>query len=339
MAKTWGDIQAEALQLMFSYTINGKSIALSDETADYRAAFANAANYALRDLARVSTPIVRVLSLALAPVPNLLDERTAFNVTSSAGEDIAFRAQDPKSCYFEVDGICTVYLEQVMDDGTLIREAVFNKITRVGFTVFSSLIKKTGLYQLRFEGKTAYNIRNVAFYAVSFPEEAVVDSAGNTTYLPAVIPPFTRFDRYDLVKLTTGQAGYEFMQFAMNPVKKVFPVSRSRADDFKIEQPATLVFDHYTVGQYDIYYHAYPSAIIAPNEDQDIAGTDDSWVPELPDKALDLVALCMAARLFADENGPIASQYLNQYSVARAELSNEPAVSESQDFESERGWY
>lgn len=61
--KTWKDIKMEALGLMFSRTDNGETITLPNEdVADFVNEMADAANYALRDLATIM-PILKSVDI------------------------------------------------------------------------------------------------------------------------------------------------------------------------------------------------------------------------------------------------------------------------------------
>lgn len=331
MPKTWLDIQKETLALMFSYTLNGKPLMDATSTLDYRAAMAGVANAAFRDLAAHASPIVRKLSLSLNPVANMLgDSGGAFAAVQSAGLDIVYSASHPKAYYFEVDGACQVIVQEALVNSVVTRHTEINHDATTGYVAYRGLIDGElqfdgSVTQLRFVGNTLYNIRNVAFYAAKFR------AAGD-------VPAFTRYNRYDLKALTAGRAGYEFMQLAPNSVVRL-DTDYSRSDSFFWEGDSTIVFDHYAAGQYDIFYHAYPTEIVAPDASKEIGGTDDAFVPELCSEALDLAPLYMASRLFGDDNPAMASQYLNEYMVRRSELSARSIPLGTNEIECESGWW
>ena len=331
MPKTWLDIQKETLALMFSYTLNGNSLMDSTSTMDYRAAMAGVANAALRDLAAHASPLVRKLSLSLNPVANMLgDGDKAFAAVQSSGSDIVYSASHPKAYYFEVDGACQVIIQEALANSVVTRHNEINHEACTGFVSYRGLIEDElqfdgSVTQLRFVGNTLYNIRNVAFYAAKFR------AAGD-------VPAFTRYNRYDLKELTAAREGYKFMHLAPNSVVRL-DTDYSRSDSFYWEGGSTLVFDHYAAGQYDIFYHAYPTEIVAPDAMKGINGTDEAFVPELSSEALDLVPLYMASRLFGDDNPAMASQYLNEYMVRRSELSARNTQLGTNEIQCESGWW
>jgi hypothetical protein len=312
MGKTWADIKNETLQKMFSYSNGGAVTTAGNE--DYILAMPAVANYALRDLASVCRPIHRVYSLSHNPVPNMLgDTSVQWETVRSTGADISYTADDPKAFYYEVDGPCTVLLEQVTGDASLTIQTYENAV-KGKFTAFSGLVPLAGTIRLRFLGGMTYNLRNVAFYASPFA--AVED-----------IPPYTRYDRYNLRSLI----GPTFMRLSPNAVMVTGQGQHRVANEYRWEPNDTLVIDHYTVGQYDIFYEAYPTEI---TED-----TDDAFEPELAAEALDMVPLYMASQLYMDDDVGKATDWLNQYNARRAELSGDQDVHGSVEWTSESGWW
>ena len=69
-AKTWKEIQNEALGLMFSNNINGQKIPITDESVqEYIINIRDAANYAIRDLS-AAVPILKYVDISQTPEPN-----------------------------------------------------------------------------------------------------------------------------------------------------------------------------------------------------------------------------------------------------------------------------
>ncbi len=346
MIRTWQDLQRETLQLMRSYSLNGNPLygtKVDSDNLDYIYAMPEAANYAMRDLATEASPLVRVLSLSLNPVPNMLgDGPTAFQTVQSLGQDIDFQIKDAKSFYFEFDRPASVTLQALGEDGQWnnLRDFPYptdEKYKIHGFVAFKGNVESldgqasTGIVRLHFAGGAAYNIRNVAFYAVAF------DSADD-------VPPFTRYDRYDLRQMTAKRPGYEFMRLAPNNAVQYSGATYRRSDDFRWEGDSTMVFDHYAQGQWDIYYYAYPTPIVGaltdelnqenPNPD----ATPLDFPLELAPEALDIVPLYMASRLYTEEKPDLCSLYLNQYMARRAELADRQNATGITEFVSESGW-
>ena len=321
MAKTWGDIRAETLQRMFLYTINGVEQTGSDDTADYRKAMVHAANTALRELA-AAAPIERRISIAVAPVANALgDGQHAFEVKLSRGQDAYYSANAPTAYYFEVDGVATVAVEEMVN-GEPVEIASISNPSRGVFTAHKGIISATpgATVRLRFAGGGAYSYRNVALYTIPF--------AGEDD-----IPAFTRYNRFDLREITRplGEGNY-FMALPPLPNRVIVIDGQYRdAGNMRWEGDDTLVLDHYATGQYEILYYAYPTEITEQ--------TSETFVPELCAEALDLVPLYMASMLYTDDNAPIASRYLEQYMAGKSILASRAQPASKEEFYSESGWW
>lgn len=343
MIRTWGDIQFAVLQLMRSYTLNGNSLWGDTDNLDYMYSMAEATNYALRDLAAEASPLVRMFSLSLNPVPNMLgDGPTAFQTVQSLGQEITYQAINPKAFYFETDRPVTVLLQKLGADGQLETLQQFplppdplqpppppsrGFVATKGLVTTLDGVAVDGTIRLCFAAETAYNIRNVAFYAVPFTGAEDV-------------PPFTRYDRYDLRKLTAGHSGYEFMRLPPNSTVQ-HGSSYRRSDEFRWEGDSTMVFDHYAQGQWDIYYYAYPEQIYGPFPDDDLThppATPMEHEPALSTEALDIVPLYVVSRIYTEEKPDLCSLYLNQYMVRRAELADRQNAAGLAEFVSESGW-
>jgi hypothetical protein len=312
MSYTWADIKKTALDLMFTTES-------ASEADAYIAGMPEAANYALRDLASVCRPIIKKHIISHIPVANMLGDADAqFAIKQSIGEDITYSAEDPKAYYFEVDGPCTVLVQQVDDEGTELDITSHVHTASGEFTAYSGLIELTGEIQIKFLGDKLYNIRNVALYAV--PYDAQED-----------IPPFTRYDRYNLKTLI----GSTYRRLSPNHTVQVGEGSYLRNDSFYWEPDDTMVIDHYAVGQFEIFYEAYPTPITSSTADAYELDGDGG----IPAEALDIVPLYIAGRLFTEDNPRQAASYRNQYSVRRAELSGDSVPVGDTPWECSSGWW
>lgn len=314
MAITWGDIKKAALDKMFTTVEADPSGA-----QEYVAAMPEVANYALMDLASVCRPISKKYSLSHVPVANMLgDSGAQFSIVQSIGEDIMYAVEDPRAYYFEVDAPCTVLVQQVDDDGVALDITSHVHAGSGSFTAYSGLVDLTGEIRLNFLGDKLYNIRNVAFYAT--PLAAVAN-----------IPPFTRSDRYNLKTLI----GATFKRLAPNNTTLTGDGENRRSDEFQWEPDCTLVIDHYVSAQFDIFYEAYPTLIDDTTGDDTVLDDENG----LPAEALLLAPLYIAGQLYADENSGLATSYRNQYSVRRAELSNDSQPLGETKWGCTSGWW
>lgn len=314
MAYTWGDIKKTALSLMF--TAEGEP-----DAGGFLSAMPEAANYALRDLALVCRPVYAKLSISHVPVENMLGESLAsFQTVQSAGDDVVYVAHSPKAYYFEVDRPCTVLLEQLDGAGNALAITSHTHGGGGGFTAYRGLVPLPGTIRLRFLGDRLYNIRNVAFYAAPFA-------------LAADVPPFTRFDRYNIRELTGENGRTMFMRLAPNSVVVTGDGQHRRSDEFQWEPDGTLVIDRRVSAQYDVFYQRYPTPVT-----KDTAN-GFALDEELPPEALDIVPYFIAGRLFAEDDPQKAAGYRNHYRTRRAELSQDGEPIGETAWNCESGWW
>lgn len=315
MPMNWGQIQTAALQRMFRATINGEvNSALSKQ--DYILAMPQAANEALRDLAGVCKPRLLTYLISQVHVENMLGETPRqFAIVRSITTDTIYTARDPQAVYFEVDGPASIVLEQVQADGSALPIQTWENTVRGQFTAYRYLILDGGDIQLRFIANYPYNIRNVAFYAQPFA-------------LQEDIPAFTRFNSYDLSALAPS-----FMKLEPNSVFLVDEYGRRTYNSYQWIEPSTLLLDRYFTGQLEVQYCAYPTEITA--------STASTFVPEIDARALDLVPLYIAGRLYGEagvDDPRKANEYMAEYWQRRLELSEDSKPKGSDEWVCESGW-
>lgn len=309
MPKTWKEMKDAALQLMFSYSNQGTIDENSANNKDFILAMPNAANYALRDLCEVSRPIIRYLDINHYPLDNQIDEDTAGTFVHSRN-NIIFTASEGACYTFETAGKAEVYIENA--EGLAIK--VICTSGPQEFQRYYGKIDGAGHKKMTFCGAYPYLIRNIAIY------DAVFET-------PEEIPPYGEFCRYDMRELTS-----DFMKFAKEQgVVQTTDGNRLRGNDWQTEGENIISIRREKSGTFRVFYYAYPKEIT-----QD---TQDNYELELPSEILDLVPLYMAARLYGEDDIQLATSYLNQYQVKRAELSqNDYTTFGKSEFISGSGW-
>jgi hypothetical protein len=317
MVFNWGWIKRRALELMFARTVNGV-LSTSKRNGDYALSMAGTANEALLDLATV-LPTLKTYSLSQHFVENMLGENdTNFDIVQVLAEDIIKTGESPKACYFEVDGPCTVILELVDADDPNVTYTIqsWSNSTSGVFTAYRYTIADIGTIQLRFVGGYyPYSVRNIAFYASAFPSLASV-------------PSFARYNKYDLKVLIP-----DFLTLQPNKITQIDPRRYRQGEDYYWEGNHTLVLDRYMKGQLDIHYCAVPTELTD--------STLDAFVPELDQRALAIVPLYIAGKLYAEpgvDSPGKATEYLNEYYARRLELTDEEKPKGQESFHSNSGW-
>lgn len=105
----------------------------------------------------------------------------------------------------------------------------------------------------------------------------------------------------------------------------------SECDKYNLIGDRYLQLLNNKVGMYQIQYFAYPVAATAETK-----GEDDMQLD--PDVAV-LIPLYMASQLYKDDDVSIATQYRNEFEVARELLIKERNGSYASKFRSVTGWF
>lgn len=116
------------------------------------------------------------------------------------------------------------------------------------------------------------------------------------------------FIRYDLRLLAE-----DFMRLIPDRVLREANGTYGRYEGYFQEGPGALVFPGRDAGRFRVFYRAYPQPVTAE--------TPDHMTFALAAEALDLVPIYMASRLYKDDDIAVATNYLNEYQVRRAELA------------------
>lgn len=302
---TWYDLKLATLQKMFA----ADDIILSDEsTLGYLSAMPHCANEGLALLATAGKFITKSVSIAQMDIKNLVSEELANNIHEFS-DTYSYQVDQGQSYYFECSGvgICEIYVDDVLFD-TL-------TIETTSYEVFKGLITNTDKKPVKFVFNTSFPmaLKNCAIYAQTFPEDTDV-------------VPFTDKVKYDMKTLAP-----DF--YMIDPQGIYYEGAYQKylqTADFYQEGTKTLVLDRDMIGNFTIYYRAYPEQLTAETE-------DDYELPIDPEVYV-LLPLYMASQLYKDDDNGIATAYRNEFEVGFDRLVNSANLSAYEKFTSESGW-
>lgn len=114
--------------------------------------------------------------------------------------------------------------------------------------------------------------------------------------------------RYDFSRLTP-----DFYSFDEDQVFHIGEDgAQARFDDFEIEGESVLVLSPELIGDWRVYYNAYPPRITGDTK-------DEYELPLYPEVAA-LLPLYLASQLYKDDDIGMATQYRNEFEVGREAL-------------------
>ena len=300
MIWTWQKVKLESLKKMFA--ADGDTIPTDESVKDYVAAMPHACNEALSILSRVGRYVLKSVSIAHNPVPNLLPNPQDYVLLTNGGEA---EVENAKSYYFEYSGTGTleIYIDDELSDTVSLDSD--NYATVKGFLTGTKVkFVFTPIYPL--------TVKDLAFYPVLFKS---VDA----------IPAYEDCEKYDLNKLTSDFHHVEDVYF--NGVNTKY----MQTSMYAFEGESTLVLRNDMPGNYLVYYRAFPAMV-----DSD---TLDSYEFDLPHDMMLLVPTYIASELYKEDDLAIATSYRNEFEVELARLpedsDNAPTT---EKFVSEGGW-
>ena len=260
--------------------------------------FYQAANRALLQVNSIR-PAVSAYAINHKPMKNLLSSDF---LPIERYYDITFEAEAAKAYYFESDGVGVCYIEKLSasDSWDIIGDVPFS--SGGGFVSYSGFIKDGGEFvrgrvRLRFSGDYLYSVRCVALY-----EHIRSDLAED-------IPAFEPYSKYDISVLVS-----DFLTLEDEPL-----VADEEAikvpSDYNIEGGRVILFPRSAPGCYKVLYRRRPREI-------ENVGTpsDDEAVIDLDEELCALMALNMAAYIWADDEPEKAEYYLSLYRERAAEI-------------------
>ena len=302
---TWYDLKLATLQKMFSAD---DTIIVDESTEGYLAAMPHCANEGLAMLATAGKFITKELKIAQMDIANLVSETEA-NTIHEFSDTYSYQADEGQSYYFEVSGTGTC---DISVDGVVVETL---NIETVGYTPIKGLIANTSKKPVKFEFTTSYpmGLKNIAIYSQTFADETKV-------------VPFRQKIKYDLKELAE-----DF--YMIDPQGIYFEGAYQKylqTSDFYQEGTHTLVLDRDMIGNFTIYYRAYPVQITAD--------TPDDYELPLDPEVYAILPLYMASQLYKDDDMGVSTTYRNETEVAFDRLVNSANLSAYEKFTSTSGW-
>ena len=302
---TWYDLKLAVLQKMFAAD---DQILTDESTQGYLAAMPQAANEGLAMLATAGKFITKSIKIAQMDIKNLVSE-TISDAIHEFSDTYSYQADEGQSFYFEVsgNGTCNIYVDDTLFDSITIETN--------GYEAFKGLITNTDKKAVKFEFVTSYpmGLKNIAIYKENFADANSV-------------VPFTDKVKYDMKELAEDFYMIDPQGIYYEGAYQTY----LQTSDFYQEGTKTLVLDRNMIGNFTIYYRAYPVYI-----DSD---TEDTYELPIDPEVYVLLPLYMASQLYKDDDNGIATAYRNEFEVGFDRLVNSANLSAKEQFTSESGW-
>jgi len=296
------------LKLINQYSIAGGTVALSyNNQADYIARMIPLINDAQMEIAKTVRRIPAQFEIVQNPVRNLYRGEA---ITLHGNADVVCNAtsEPARSYYFEVDGVSTVYVEELVDGEWGV--AAIHNITpdKIGFVPVKGLLKEgTGKVRFRLSGKYPYTFWRGAFYAYDYPS---VDA----------VPVFSEFLEYsmpdDYYQLNGRGVPYYGDEFVMS-------------HDFRWRSDRVLMLRRNLVGQFLVDYFRYPIRLadnVADNVELDNEPDTHEAIPYF-----------VAAMLCQQDNPSLSATLYNVFETRISRL-NEATFTENLEVEDVYGF-
>lgn len=303
---TWFDIKLSALQKMFA--ADGDKIVKDESTKDYLAGMPYTANEGLQLLSTAGKFIIKPLQITHNPVKSI--NAVPSNLIQIESGEYKVEGDNAKSYYFQVSGkgSCEVYVGSALVDTLVIDN-------KMGFIEFRGLINNLSGEKVTLLFKTNYPmaLKNAALYTATWETAEEVQSYGEKVKyrLKDLAPDFYMLDTTDI-----------YYEGNDNPY--------TQTQEYWQEGNTVLVLNREQIGNYTVYYKAYPEQIT-----QD---TDDTYELPIDEEVAVLLPLYIASQLYKDDDNGIATSYRNEFEVAFERLRNKANAPSAGEFISKTGW-
>lgn len=289
---TWEDIKTFTLQKMFGIT--GDTLISNTSTSPYIKSMPQVANEALQILSTAGKYITKSIEITQNPITNILPQPLyMMNIYQHLATDISYSASGAQSYYFEADNTATIYIKV---DGVTVE--TINNTVRGQFTAHKGNISNPDgkTVEIVFSGSYPYLYRNIALYEVTFESDDDVWE-------------YVSEKRYDLKDLVT-----DFYKLKDIVYQSGFnEVRYEKTANFHWEGDSVLVLGGMNKGSWKVSYYAYPQNITKDTADNTVLSLDPEVVVLLP--------LYMASQLYKDDDISLATQWRNEFEVARELLT------------------
>lgn len=303
---TWYDLKLAVLQKMFA----ADDVIITDEsTLGYIAAMPQCANEGLAMLATAGKFVTKSVKIAQKDIQNLVAE-SVYDQIIQFTDTFTWTVDEGQSYYFECSGVgtCEIYVDDVLEETI----DIDNLNT---YEIFKGLIVNPDKKKVKMTFTTSYpmGVKNFAVYKENFPTAEDV-------------APFTSKIKYDMSALAE-----DFYMIDPQGIyyEGAYPKYLQTSDFFQ-EGTKLLILDRDMIGNFTVYYRAYPVQISAE--------TDDTYELPIDPEVYALLPLYMASQLYKDDDNGIATSYRNEYEVGFERLVNSANLSAYEQFTSESGW-
>lgn len=304
---TYGELKLITMQKC--KVAEGNTIPDDETTQDYLAQLPFSANECLAQIATAGKYVVRALNINQNFVPNLLNDDVAYTPRNLSGGSTEYKSAKGRSYIFDYSGQGTLV---VSVDG--VAGAPITLIKATNGTCRGFIDNEDGKeVTLTVSSDYPFSIRNVAVYDAIWESKEEID-------------PCKKFIRYNLKEIAP-----DFYQVNDNQVYfEGVSLSYVQTTEYFQEGDKVLVLDRKLVGEFTIYYRAYPVQITDDMDDDDDLDIDTEVSAILP--------LYCASQILKGDEDALATQYRNEYEVAFSRLSVSNGDSMSARFTSESGW-
>lgn len=303
---TWHDIKLATLQKMFA--ADGSTIVNDESTKDYLAGMPYVANEGLQLLSTAGKFIVKPLQITHNPVKSLIPGNSKL-IQIEEGE-YKVEANRAKSYYFQYNGSCTCEI--------YVGDTLYNTLSLVckeGFAEVRGAVENPLGATVKLVFNTIYPmaLKNMAMYSARWETEAEIQAYGEKVKyrLKDLAPDFYMLNSTDI-----------YYEGNDNPY--------TQTQEFWQEGNKVLVLNREQIGNYTVYYKAYPEQITSL--------TDEDYELPIDEEVAVLLPLYMASQLYKDDDNGIATSYRNEFEVAFERLKNKANTPSAGEFISKSGW-
>ncbi len=300
---TLAEIKTRILMVMNEYSINGEVVASTDENRmDYDLRMNSLIDMHQRKMATSSIKAKKILKSTeftqYSPENQISGDR--FDITRYEGTTLYFAGgQNPDSYSIQVDGSCTITVEESADAETY-ATLESTDVTITTFGTFESVcgnISPTTDYYVRIKvtGTYHFNIRGAALYDVTYPSDDDV-------------PDYEAYRKY-----TMPTDFYQMRNIILNG-QTIRGEEYGILTRFGIEGRNYLYLPWDLRGEIRVYYWAYPTAI-----DDD---TIDTVTLDVDDEVIDAIVYGVALELVDDDNVTLIQRLQTRYNEFFAGIDN-----------------
>ena len=266
------------------------------------------ANEGLQLLSTAGKFIIKPLQITHNPVRNLIDSTS--NLIQIESGDYKIEADEARSYYFQVSGKGTC---EVSVNGVVVETITIDN--KQGFVEYRGLVNNPTKQKvtLVFNSNYPMALKNIALYSATWETADEVQSYGEKSKyrLKELAPDFYMLDTTDIY--------YEGND-----------TPYTQTQEYWQEGNTVLVLNREQIGNFTVYYKAYPEQITVDTADTYEMPIDEEVAPLLP--------LYMASQLYKDDDNGIATAYRNEFEVAFERLKNKANAPSAGEFISKSGW-